>query len=214
MPLGTLSVFMVSYHLLGTYLGWDPVPFCTWQAAFEPWIGPSVGETRSGTGITSLECSSAGVPQLSGHIPSAGSSVTASTPASTSPFLAAAFQAVGKLVSMLDSSWPGRHLVALMSRRAEEGSRSRGSACPAPSSLSVLELSSHTHPAPGDNWRPRTFGEAAAPAVPRLPGRAAAGAGAAAQRRGQPGAMRRNAAVGPGPASDGTPEPRPVAFGT
>lgn len=103
MPPETLSVFMVSYHLLATYLGWDPVPLCTWQAAIEPWTGLSVGETTSGTGITSLECSSAGVPQPSGHIPSAGSSVNAPSLASISPSLAAAFQAVVKLVSVLDS---------------------------------------------------------------------------------------------------------------
>lgn len=34
------------------------------------------------------------------------------------------------------------------------GARGLGSACPAPSSLSVLELRSHTHPAPGGSWRP------------------------------------------------------------
>lgn len=88
-----------------------------------------------------------------------------------------------------------------------------GSACPAPSWLSVPELCSHTHPAPGDSWRPRALGEAAAPAVLAFLEEPSPGQEQRLSGEGSP-EQRRNAAVGPGPARAGTPEPGPVAFGT
>lgn len=48
------------------------------------------------------------------------------------PSHAAAFQAVMKLVSMLDSCWPGQHLLALLCGRAEDGSHSPALPVPPP----------------------------------------------------------------------------------
>lgn len=132
MPPETLSVFMVSCHLLGTHLGWDPTAL--WQAAVEPGIvWPLCGSEECAMAIWSLpfcwelcDCSKPCV-----HIPSH----------------AAAFQAVMKLVSMLDSCWPGQHLLALLCGRAEDGSHSP--ALPVPPPVCCQRWSSaptHTRP--------------------------------------------------------------------